>query len=48
MVWGLRQKETPPASPAEVDQPVTREKLPSKLQQLVDKEEDFYDDMYAP
>jgi fission process protein 1 len=31
-----------------VDQPVTREKLPSKLQQLVDKEEDFYDDMYAP
>lgn len=47
MVWDTRQKDTP-APPAEVDRPVTREKLPSKLQKLVDEEEDFYDDIYAP
>ncbi|KAJ6104372.1 hypothetical protein N7523_010692 [Penicillium sp. IBT 18751x] len=46
MVWGIRQKDTP--TPPPVDQPVTREKLPAKLQHLVDQEEDFYDDLYSP
>ncbi|KAJ5128620.1 hypothetical protein N7448_002336 [Penicillium atrosanguineum] len=46
MVWGIRQKDTP--APTLNDQPVTREKLPAKLQQLVDEEEDFYDDLYSP
>ena len=48
MVWGIRQKTDTPAPPRDVDQPVTREKLPGKLQRLVDQEEDFYDDLYSP
>jgi len=45
MVWG-RQKTDTPAPPPDVDQPVAREKLPEKLQKLVDQE-DFYDDLYS-
>lgn len=48
MVWGSRQKNDSQAPPPNVDQPVTREKLPAKLQQLVDCDDDFYHDIYAP
>lgn len=50
MVWGSRQQNDPQAPPASVNQPVTREKLPAKQQQLVDDDNDshYYDDLYAP
>lgn len=48
MVWGIRQKTDTPAPRPDVDRPVTREKLPTKLQRLVDQDEDFYDDLYSP
>lgn len=45
MTWGSRQEELP--SPQELlDQPVIPKKLPIKLQQLVDREDEFYDDLY--
>ncbi|KAJ5389465.1 uncharacterized protein N7496_000533 [Penicillium cataractarum] len=51
MVWGSRQPKDSNGSPppdADADKPVAREKLPTKLQQLVDREDDFYDDIYSP
>ncbi|KAJ5096162.1 hypothetical protein NUU61_005518 [Penicillium alfredii] len=42
MVWGNQP------SPPDVDQHIPREKLPAKMQQLVDRDEDFYDDLYSP
>jgi hypothetical protein len=50
MVWGIRQKADTPTPPPDVDRPVTRDKLPTKLQHLVNKDEDgdFYDDLYSP
>lgn len=46
MVWGGRQKnEYPQLDP---DQPpLSRSRLPSKLQQIVDSDDDFYDDLYS-
>lgn len=47
MVWG-RQQDEPQSPPQELlDKPVVREKLPTKLQQLVDHEDEFYDDLYS-
>lgn len=47
MAWGSRQEE-PPSPPQELlDKPVLQKKLPTKLQQLVDREEEFYDDLYS-
>ncbi|KAJ5201760.1 uncharacterized protein N7498_006423 [Penicillium cinerascens] len=48
MVWGIRQKPDTPAPPPDVDRSVTGEKLPTKLQRLVDQDEDIYDDLYSP
>lgn len=49
MVWGSSSPKEPNASPPpELDAPVTRGKLPAKLQQLVDRDDDFYDDLYSP
>lgn len=49
MVWGSRQQNDPQAPAVSVNQPVTREKLPAKLQQLDDHDDNhFYDDLYAP
>ncbi|KAJ5156783.1 hypothetical protein N7492_009586 [Penicillium capsulatum] len=45
MVWGRRQQNDAPQP--DMDQPVTRAKLPTKLQQLVDYDDDFYDDLYS-
>jgi fission process protein 1 len=49
MAWGNRQEEPPSPSPPQelLDKPVVQKKLPAKLQQLVDREEDFYDDLYS-
>ncbi|KAJ5675710.1 hypothetical protein N7462_008607 [Penicillium macrosclerotiorum] len=47
MVWGSRKQDEPQNPPPGVDQPVAREKLPAKLQQLVDHDDDFYDDVYS-
>ncbi|KAJ5309114.1 hypothetical protein N7508_004493 [Penicillium antarcticum] len=46
MAWGSQPE---PQSPPQdlLDKPVIREKLPTKLQQLVDRDEDFYDDLYS-
>jgi fission process protein 1 len=46
MAWGSQQE---PQSPSQelLDKPVVREKLPAKLQQLVDRDEDFYGDLYS-
>jgi fission process protein 1 len=51
MVWGSRQPKDSKGSPspdvdADADKPVARVKLSPNLQQLVDKEDDFYDDIY--
>lgn len=49
MVWGGRQPDGSQSPPQELlDKPIVREKLPPKLQQLVDREDDFYDDLYSP
>lgn len=48
MFWGSRQPKEPNGPPPpdhDADKPV-REKLPAKLQQLVDRADDFYDDIY--
>lgn len=46
MAWGSRSEE--PTPPQELlDKPVLQKKLPAKLQQLVDREEEFYDDLYS-
>ncbi|KAK9859921.1 hypothetical protein MYU51_010015 [Penicillium brevicompactum] len=46
MVWGSRSEE--PTPPQELlDKPVIQKKLPTKLQQLVDREDEFYDDLYS-
>ncbi|KAJ5207118.1 Mitochondrial 18kDa protein [Penicillium cf. griseofulvum] len=48
MVRGGRQQDEPQSPPQELlDKPVVREKLPAKLQQLVDREDEFYDDLYS-
>ncbi|EKV15921.1 Carbonic anhydrase [Penicillium digitatum] len=48
MVWGGRQQDEPQSPPQELlDKPVVREKLPAKLQELVDREDEFYDDLYS-
>ncbi|KAJ5486291.1 hypothetical protein N7530_000591 [Penicillium desertorum] len=48
MVWGGRQQDEPQSPPQELlDKPVVREKLPAKLQQLVDRDDEFYDDLYS-
>lgn len=47
MFWGGRQPKDSNDSPQpNADQPVTREKLPAKLQQIVDQD-DFYEDLYS-
>ncbi|KAI9044256.1 mitochondrial fission process 1 family protein [Aspergillus affinis] len=44
MFWGSRKEEETP----EVDQkPISRSKLPPQLQQLVDRDDAFYDDIYS-
>ncbi|KAJ5748037.1 uncharacterized protein N7511_009733 [Penicillium nucicola] len=46
MAWGRQQE--PQSPPQELlDKPVVRQNLPAKLQQLVDRDEDFYDDLYS-
>ncbi|KAE8373763.1 mitochondrial 18 KDa protein-domain-containing protein [Aspergillus bertholletiae] len=44
MLWGSSRSQ-PEDSP---EQPIPREKLPPQLQQLVDHDEGFYDDIYSP
>ncbi|KAF3386578.1 hypothetical protein F1880_000122 [Penicillium rolfsii] len=49
MFWGSSQPKEPNGPPPpdhDADKPVTRTKLPAKLQQLVEREDDFYDDIY--
>ncbi|OGM40947.1 hypothetical protein ABOM_010497 [Aspergillus bombycis] len=43
MLWGSQPK--PEDSP---EKPIPREKLPPQLQQLVDHDDGFYDDIYSP
>ncbi|CAG7979354.1 unnamed protein product [Penicillium olsonii] len=46
MAWGSRPEE--PTPPKELlDKPVVQKKLPAKLQQIVDREDEFYDDLYS-
>ncbi|KAJ5143032.1 uncharacterized protein N7515_001819 [Penicillium bovifimosum] len=48
MVWGARGQDEPQSPPQEQsNKPVARQKLPANLQQLVDREDDFYDDLYS-
>jgi fission process protein 1 len=45
MVWGRKKHDQ---NPSEELEPVTREKLPTKLQRRVNRDDDFYDDLYSP
>lgn len=48
MVWGGHQQNEPQSPPQELlDKPVVRERLPARLQELVDREDEFYDDLYS-
>ncbi|KAI9933460.1 hypothetical protein ASPWEDRAFT_43276 [Aspergillus wentii DTO 134E9] len=44
MLWGSHQDEAAASS----QKPVPRQKLPSSLQKLVDRDDSFYDDVYSP
>ncbi|KAJ5580019.1 uncharacterized protein N7459_006004 [Penicillium hispanicum] len=47
-MWGSRQQKDPQAPPPDmVDEAIAREKLPAPLQQLIDRDDDFYDDLYS-
>lgn len=47
MLWGRRQSNNSQAPPSDADQSVTREKLPAKLQEQVDRDDGYYDDLYS-
>lgn len=48
MIWGGRQEDEPQSPPQDLlDKPVVRGKLPDKLQQLVDRDDEFYHDLYS-
>lgn len=48
MTWGGRQQDEPQSPPQNwLEKPVVREKLPDKLQKLVDRDEEFYHDLYS-
>lgn len=40
------KKLIPEGAPASVTDPIPREKLPKDLQKIVDREDDFLDDLY--
>jgi fission process protein 1 len=44
---GVARVRTEPSPDAPKEQ-VPREKLPQTLQKLVDREDDYYDELYAP
>ncbi|OJJ46396.1 hypothetical protein ASPZODRAFT_1960253 [Penicilliopsis zonata CBS 506.65] len=49
MFWGNRNKDEPSESEATANlnqTPLTREKLPPQLQSLVDRDDEFFDDVY--
>ncbi|KAJ0422600.1 mitochondrial 18 KDa protein-domain-containing protein [Aspergillus carlsbadensis] len=45
MFWGSRKEEAPKEAPQE---PVKRGKLSPQLQKIVDRDDQFYDDVYSP
>ncbi|KAL2832444.1 mitochondrial 18 KDa protein-domain-containing protein [Aspergillus cavernicola] len=45
MLWGSRKKEPPEAPP---QPPIKRAKLPPQMQEIVDQDDHFYDDVYTP
>lgn len=45
MFWGPRKDEE---LPEETPKPHPRSKLPPQLQQMVDRDDAFYDDIYSP
>lgn len=50
MIWGKKATtdEARPDAARDVDQqPNPREKLPSELQQIVDRDDGFFDDVYS-
>lgn len=47
MAWSSRQEQLPSPPQELLDKPVIPKKLPIKLQQLVDREDEFYDDLYS-
>ncbi|RHZ69282.1 hypothetical protein CDV55_107587 [Aspergillus turcosus] len=47
MLWRKHRDETP-ADTGTPQQPIPREKLPAHLQQIVDQDDGFYDDIYPP
>jgi mitochondrial fission process protein 1 len=56
MIWGSRKSDDDKsvehirdeAHPDFSKQPLPREKLPKKLQRLVDREDDYFDELYSP
>jgi fission process protein 1 len=56
MIWGSRKSDDDKsvehirdeAQPDLSKQPLPREKLPKKLQRLVDREDDYFDELYSP
>jgi hypothetical protein len=49
MVWGRKPEASTPAETEADNSPLPpRQSLPQKLQQIVDREDDFYDDLYSP
>ncbi|KAL3441256.1 mitochondrial 18 KDa protein-domain-containing protein [Aspergillus insuetus] len=45
MLWGSRKEEAPKEAPQE---PIKRGKLSPQLQKIVDRDDQFYDDVYSP
>ncbi|CEL02365.1 hypothetical protein ASPCAL03536 [Aspergillus calidoustus] len=45
MLWGSRKEEVPKEAPQE---PIKRGKLSPQLQKIVDRDDQFYDDVYSP
>ncbi|GFF27886.1 uncharacterized protein R740 [Aspergillus udagawae] len=46
MFWRKHHHDEPPTDTAQ--QPIPREKLPAQLQEIVDQDDGFYDDIYPP
>jgi hypothetical protein len=50
MAWGENEETVPrqrkEERPASLSEPLPREKLPTDLQKIVDREDDFFDSLY--